>query len=62
MYGWQARPCTKLHGMYRWFDVVPQGCMVLFPSFFMVIFKALYYDFLGRVLRMISLGFVGCHI
>jgi hypothetical protein len=25
MFGWQARPCTNLHGMYRWFGVVPQG-------------------------------------
>jgi hypothetical protein len=23
MFGWQARPCTNLHGMYRWFGVVP---------------------------------------
>jgi hypothetical protein len=23
MYGWQARPCTNLHGMNRWFGVVP---------------------------------------
>jgi hypothetical protein len=30
MYGWQARPCTNLHGMYRWFGVVPQGGEVFF--------------------------------
>jgi hypothetical protein len=54
MYGWQARPCTNLNGMYRWFDVVPQGCEVLFPSFFVVIFGVLCCDFLGGVLRMIS--------
>jgi Na+-driven multidrug efflux pump len=41
MYGWQARPCTNLHGLYRWFGVVPQGCEVLFPSFFVVFFCAL---------------------
>jgi hypothetical protein len=42
--------------MYRWFDVVPQGCEVVFPSFFVVIFGALCCDFLGRVLRMIVDG------
>jgi hypothetical protein len=57
MYGWQSRPCTNLHGMYRWFGVVPQGREVLFSSFFVVIFEALCCDFLGRVLRMISWGF-----
>jgi hypothetical protein len=41
MYGWKARPRTNLHGMYRWFDVVPQGCEVFFLSFFVVIFGAL---------------------
>jgi hypothetical protein len=41
MFGWQARPCTNLHGMYRWFGVVPQGGEVFFPSFFVVIFRAL---------------------
>jgi hypothetical protein len=41
MYGWQARPRTNLHGMYRWFDVVRQGCEVFFLSFFVVIFGAL---------------------
>jgi hypothetical protein len=25
MFGWQARLCMNLHGMYRWFGVVPQG-------------------------------------
>jgi hypothetical protein len=45
MYGWQARPCMNLHGMYSWFGVVPQGCVVLFPSFFVVIFGALGCDF-----------------
>jgi hypothetical protein len=38
--------------MYRWFDVVPQGGEVLFPSFFVVIFGVLCWrcfedDFLG---------------
>jgi hypothetical protein len=52
MYGWQARPCTNLHGMYRWFGVVPQGWEVFFPSFFVVIFRAFCWqsfedDFLG---------------
>jgi hypothetical protein len=52
MYGWQARPCTNLHGMYRWFGVVPQCGEVFFPSFFVVIFGALCWrsfdeDFLG---------------
>jgi hypothetical protein len=41
MFGWQARPCTNLHGMYRWFGVVPQGGEVFFPSFFVVIFGVL---------------------
>jgi hypothetical protein len=27
--------------MYRWFDVVPQGGEVFFPSFFVVIFGVL---------------------
>jgi hypothetical protein len=40
--------------MYRWFGVVPQGCVVLFPSFFVVIFGALCCDFLGGDFRMIS--------
>jgi hypothetical protein len=57
MYGWQVRPCTNLHGMYRWIVVFPQGCVVLFPSFFVVIFGALCCDFLGGVLRTISWGF-----
>jgi hypothetical protein len=57
MYGWQARPCMNLHGMYRWFGVVPQGCVVLFLSFFVVFFGALFCDFLGGVLRTISWGF-----
>jgi hypothetical protein len=52
MFGWQARPCTNLHGMYRWFRVVPQVGEVLFPSFFVVIFGVLCWrcledDFLG---------------
>jgi hypothetical protein len=52
MFGWQARPCTNLHGMYRWFGVVPQGGEVFFLSFFVVIFGALCWrcfgdDFLG---------------
>jgi hypothetical protein len=52
MYGWQARPCTNLHGMYRWFSVVHQGGEVCFPSFFVVIFGVLCWrcfenDFLG---------------
>jgi hypothetical protein len=62
MYGWQARPCMNLHGMYRRFGVVPQGCVLFFPSFFMVFFEALCGDFRGRVLRMISWGFFGCHV
>jgi hypothetical protein len=38
--------------MYRWFDVVPQGGDMFFPSFFVVIFGALCWwcfedDFLG---------------
>jgi hypothetical protein len=57
MIGWQARPCTNLHGMYIWFGVVPQDFVVLFPSFFVVIFGALCCDFLGGVLRTISQGF-----
>jgi hypothetical protein len=41
MFGWQARPCMNLHGMYRWFGVVPQGGEVFSPSFFVVFFRAL---------------------
>jgi hypothetical protein len=29
MIGRQARPCMNLLGMYRWFDMVPQGFVVL---------------------------------
>jgi hypothetical protein len=54
MYGWQARPCTNLHGIYRWFGIVPQGCEVPFSSFFVVIFRALCCALVGRVLRTIS--------
>jgi hypothetical protein len=55
--GGKAIPYTNLHGMYRWFGVVPQGGEVLFSSFFVVIFGALCCAFLGRVLSMISWGF-----
>jgi hypothetical protein len=34
--------------------VVPEGCLVLFPSFFVVIFGDLCCDFLGGVLWEIS--------
>jgi hypothetical protein len=52
MYGWQARPCTNLHGLYRWFGVVPQGCEVIFPSFFVAIFGALcWQSFVDNLLR-----------
>jgi hypothetical protein len=37
MFGWQARPCTNLHGMYRWFGVVPPGG---FPALFCVDFRS----------------------
>jgi membrane protein implicated in regulation of membrane protease activity len=57
MYGWKDRPCTNLHGMYRWFGVIPLGCEVFFPSFFVVIFGAFSCAFVGGVLRMISRGF-----
>jgi hypothetical protein len=51
VYGWQAIACTNLHGMYKWFGVVPQGGEVFFPSF-LVIFGVLCWrcfedDFLG---------------
>jgi hypothetical protein len=48
MFGWQARPCTNLHGMYRSFGVVPR---VGFPVFLGVDFSEL---FVGSVLRTIS--------
>jgi hypothetical protein len=31
MIGRQAGPCMNILGMYRWFGVVPQGFVVLFP-------------------------------
>jgi hypothetical protein len=31
MIGRQARPCMNLLGMYRCFNMVPQGFVVLFP-------------------------------
>jgi hypothetical protein len=51
MYGCKAGPCTNLHGLYRWFGVVPQGGEVFFLSF-VVIFGVLCWrsfkdDFLG---------------
>jgi hypothetical protein len=57
MFGWQARPCTNLHVMYRWFDVVLQGGEVFFLSFFVVFFGALCWrcfqdDFLGFLVRV----------
>jgi hypothetical protein len=53
----------NLHGMYRWFGVVPQGCGLSFRSSFLVIFGALSCDFPGGVLRVISCGIiVGCHV
>jgi hypothetical protein len=57
MYGWQARPCTNLHGMYRWFGVVPHGCEVPFSSFVVVIFEALCCALVGGVLRTSTRGF-----
>jgi hypothetical protein len=54
MYVWQARPCTNLHGLYRWFGVVPQGCEVLFPSFIVVFFGAhCWWSFEDDVLRFL---------
>jgi hypothetical protein len=41
--------------MYRGFGVVPQGFVLPFPSFFLVIFGALCFDFRDGVLRMIFL-------
>jgi hypothetical protein len=60
MYGWQARPCMNLHGMYRWFDVVSQVLVLPYrPPFcwflelFVVIFVV---GFWGRVLARFFLG------
>jgi hypothetical protein len=38
--------------------MVPQGCVLLFPSFFVVIFGALCCDFRCGVLRTFSWGFL----
>jgi hypothetical protein len=63
MYGWQARSCMNLYGMYRWFGVVPQVLVLPFPSSFLVIFGDLYCDFRGGVLRTCSCKIlVGCHV
>jgi hypothetical protein len=63
MYGWQARPCMNLLGMYRLFGVVPQVLVLPFPSSFLVIFGALCCDFRGGVLRMISCEIlIVCHV
>jgi hypothetical protein len=63
MLGWQARPCMNLHGLYRWFGMVPQGLVLSHPFSFLVIFGALSCDSLGGVLRVFSCGiYVGCHI
>jgi hypothetical protein len=60
---WQAIPCMNVHGMYRWFDVVPQVLVLPFLSSFLVIFGALCCDFCGGVLRAISCEIlVGCHV
>jgi hypothetical protein len=43
--------------------VVPQALVLPFPFSFLVIFGALYCDFRGGVLRMISCEIlVGCHV
>jgi hypothetical protein len=49
MFGWQARPCTNLHGMY---DGSALFLKVVFPLSFVLIFGALCWrcfedDFLG---------------
>jgi hypothetical protein len=58
MIGWQARPCMNLHGIYRWFGVVPEGLVLSLPFSPLVIFGALSCDFLGGVLRVVSWGFM----
>jgi hypothetical protein len=56
MFGWQARPCTNLHGMYRWFGVVIQGgFLVLLCVHFRSSLLAVFWEwFLGV--------FGGCHV
>jgi hypothetical protein len=56
----EARPCMNLHGMYRWFGVVPQGLFELFPIFpFWWFSEPFLGDFLIVILRPFSLGFGG---
>jgi hypothetical protein len=63
MTGWQARSCRNLHGMYKWFCMVPQGLVLCLPFVFLVIFGALSCDIRGGVLRVISCSIlVGCHV
>jgi hypothetical protein len=47
----EARPCMNLHGMYRCFDVVPQGLFLLFPFPFLVIFGGSSWIFRGEGLE-----------
>jgi hypothetical protein len=60
MYGWQARPCMNLHGMYRWFGVFFQVLVLPFPSSFMVILEPFVVifvaEFWGWVLARFLLG------
>jgi hypothetical protein len=58
MYGWQARPCTNLHGMYRWFGVVPQGGEVFPVLLFGDFPSSLLAECCGRFLGV----FGGCHV
>jgi hypothetical protein len=42
MIEWQTKPCMNLHGMYRWFGVVPQGLIVSIPFFLFADFRSLF--------------------
>jgi hypothetical protein len=56
----EARPCMNLHGMYKWFSVVPQGLIVFFLFFpFWWFSEPFLGEFLMDVLRPFSLAFGG---
>jgi hypothetical protein len=60
MIGQQARPCMNLLGMYRWFGVVPQGFVLLFPVVLGGDFQGPFFGgFLGVFSGPCSWGFDG---
>jgi hypothetical protein len=55
MIGRQARPCTNLFGMYRWFGVVAQGLDVLFLFILFGDFQSLFFAIFLERFRGLSI-------